>query len=102
VAGIQSLCTLDWTKAQSKRTKGPYRSPIVLNRVNFILVESKKLLFAFREAMPDARAALHKCRQRVTGLGVADDLQSLMVFNDTDSIGGNHSFVTRLLLCEDM
>jgi len=25
-----------------------------------------------------------------------------MVFNDTDSIGGNHSFVTRLLLCEDM
>jgi hypothetical protein len=39
----------------------------------------------------------------VTGLGVADDLQSLMVFTDLSAIGSaGQEIITKLPLCEDM
>ena len=38
-----------------------------------------------------------------TGLGVADDLQSLMVFTDASGIGAaTQEVITKLPLCEDM
>ena len=38
-----------------------------------------------------------------TGLGVADDLQSLMVFTDPSTVGlAGQGVVTKLPLCEDM
>ena len=39
----------------------------------------------------------------VTGLGIADDLQSLIIYSDPSAIGlSAQEFVTKLALCEDM
>jgi hypothetical protein len=39
----------------------------------------------------------------VTGIGVADDLQSLMIFGDPSAVGAaGQEVVTRLPLCENM
>ena len=39
----------------------------------------------------------------ITGLGVADDLHSLMVYGDPSAIGAaGQEAVTRVPLCEDM
>jgi hypothetical protein len=37
-----------------------------------------------------------------TGLGVADDLGSLFVYSNVNSIGGGQDYITKLPLCEDM
>jgi hypothetical protein len=42
-------------------------------------------------------------RRLVTGLGVADDLQSLMVFTDSSGLDlAGQEVITKLPLCEDM
>jgi len=39
----------------------------------------------------------------VTGLGVADDLRSLMIYADSSSVGlAGQEVITKLPLCEDM
>ena len=37
-----------------------------------------------------------------TGLGVADDLQSLMAFNEPSGTGVGQEVITKMPLCEDM
>ena len=44
---------------------------------------------------PDSRSS--------TGLGVAEDLQSLMIYTDPSAVGlAGQEVVTKLALCEDM
>jgi hypothetical protein len=51
--------------------------------------------YAFRTAAPGLAP--------VTGLGVADDLQSLMVFTDPSNLGlAGQEVIAKLPLCEDM
>jgi hypothetical protein len=68
-------------------------------------------LWLLKTAASDAATGLSNYQFRAyltgisftTGLGVADDLQSLMVFTDPSTVGlAGQGVVTKLPLCEDM